>query len=63
MDESQRREIYDLYRKYEKLKQEMHYYDECDLVYNIAGRIALLTDLDSAQDSSSLLPVDALFVE
>lgn len=36
MDESQRREVYQLYQNYEKLKKEYNYYDECDLVYNVS---------------------------
>ena len=63
MDQTQRQEVYDLFVKYEKVKQG-RYYDECDLVYNIAGRISLL---DSAyfdhMDQDSVLPVDSLFVD
>ena len=66
MDEHQRREIYDLYLNYEKLKKEGSYYDECDLVYNIAGRIAGLNQSAierMVSEGSNLLPIDSLFVD
>lgn len=58
MDEAQRREVYSLFCSYEKLKRDLVYYDECDLVYNIAGRISLLT-----AGNTNLLPIDSLFVD
>lgn len=66
MDETQRREIYSLFCSYEKLKRDLAYYDECDLVYNIAGRISLMTAgtcslMDT--DDSRLLSIDSLFVD
>ncbi|KAL7553044.1 hypothetical protein ACHAWF_016289 [Thalassiosira exigua] len=63
MDESQRREVYDLYVRYEKLKREGFHYDECDLVYNIAGRISLLDSDYADMNPASILPVDSLFVD
>ena len=42
MDEAQRREVYDLFLNYEKLKKEGSYYDECDLVYNVSGRFPFI---------------------
>lgn len=67
MDESQRREVYDLYLAYEKLKKEGAYYDESDVVYNIAGRISRLDqatlDQLAATGGPSLLPIDSLFVD
>ena len=66
MDENQRREIYDLYLNYEKLKKEGSYYDECDLVYNIAGRITGLNQSAierMVSEGSNLLPIDSLFVD
>ncbi|KAL3765025.1 hypothetical protein ACHAW5_004284 [Stephanodiscus triporus] len=40
------------------------YYDECDLVYNIAGRISLLdVSYFDHMDQESVLPVDSLFVD
>ncbi|KAL7540343.1 hypothetical protein ACHAXR_010608, partial [Thalassiosira sp. AJA248-18] len=61
MDEAQRREVYELFQIYEKLKKEGCYYDECDLVYNIAGRI---TSLDRCiLEKTSMLPIDSLFVD
>ena len=66
MDENQRREIYDLYLNYEKLKKEGSYYDECDLVYNIAGRITGLNQSAIERmvaEGSNLLPIDSLFVD
>jgi superfamily I DNA/RNA helicase len=68
MDENQRREVYDLFLNYEKLKKEGSYYDECDLVLNIARRISGLDqktiDKMAAEGSNSnLLPIDSLFVD
>lgn len=64
MDETQRREVYTLFTSYEKLKKELYYYDECDLVYNIAGRIELLTSngVKNTRDDT-LFPIDSIFVE
>lgn len=64
MDESQRREVYDLYLSYEKVKRDGHYYDECDLVYSIAGRISLV-DNEKFENMKKLgvLPIDSLFVD
>ncbi|KAL7553719.1 hypothetical protein ACHAWF_017047, partial [Thalassiosira exigua] len=65
MDETHRREVYDLYTRYEKIKKENGFYDECDLVYNIAGRIALLDSesWDQMADTESLLPIDSIFCD
>ena len=64
MDQTQRQEIYNLFVRYEKLKQGGGYYDECDLVYNIAGRISLLDSaLFDHLDPGSVLPIDSLFVD
>lgn len=68
MDENQRREVYDLFLNYEKLKKEGSYYDECDLVLNIARRISGLDqktiDKMAAEGSNSnLLPIDSIFVD
>ncbi|EJK77940.1 hypothetical protein THAOC_00191 [Thalassiosira oceanica] len=68
MDETQRREIYDLFLSYEKLKREGNYYDEMDLVYNLAGRITLvdhsyLEKKAAAAEEFDLLPIDSLFVD
>lgn len=63
MDQTQRQEVYALFVKYEKVKQG-GYYDECDLVYNIAGRISLLdVSYFDHMDQDSVLPVDSLFVD
>ena len=64
MDEAQRRVVYSLFMSYEKIKKEMHFYDECDLVFNIAGRVLNLSDsicLDG--ENSAILPIDSVFVE
>ena len=68
MDETQRREVYDLFLSYEKLKREGNKYDEMDLVYNLAGRIALvdhsyLESKAAAAEEFDLLPIDSLFVD
>ena len=68
MDETQRREIYELFLSYEKLKREGNYYDEMDLVYNLAGRITLvdhsyLEKKAAAAEEFDLLPIDSLFVD
>ena len=55
MDEAQRREVYGIFQAYEKLKAESFYYDECDLIYNIAGRISSL-------DRNSI-EIDSLFID
>jgi hypothetical protein len=55
MDEAQRREVYGIFQAYEKLKTESFYYDECDLIYNIAGRISSL-------DRNSI-EIDSLFID
>ena len=64
MDEIQRREVYDLYLNYEKVKKEGRYYDECDLVYSIASRISLIdqTSFDQVGELG-VLPIDSLFLE
>ena len=64
MDEGQRREVYSLYLNYEKLKKEGSYYDECDLVLNVASRISGV-DINklAAIGGSNLLPIDSLFVD
>ncbi len=38
LDKTQRREAYEIFLKYEKLKKENGFYDEGDLVHNIASR-------------------------
>ena len=67
MDEVQRREVYDLFLSYEKLKKEGSCYDECDLVYHIAGRISGLgphiLEKMAAAEGSNLLPIDSLFCD
>lgn len=52
--------------QYESLKKEGNYYDEADLVYNIAGRVAALdrgTMEKMVAAGSGLLPIDSLFVD
>lgn len=67
LDETQRREAYEIFTKYEKLKKEGGFYDEGDLVHNIASRVSLLSrdDIEALAEpgGKSLLPVDALFVD
>lgn len=67
IDETQRREVYDLFVRYEKIKRECGYFDECDLVYNIAGRIELLgkesVNQKISPEHTGLLPIDSLFVD
>jgi superfamily I DNA/RNA helicase len=65
MDETQRREVFGIYLSYEKLKAESFYYDECDLVYNIAGRITSTdrNSLDIMPAGRSVMSVDSLFVD
>ena len=64
MSEAQRREVYSLYLNYEKLKKEGSYYDECDLVLNVASRISGV-DINklAATGGSNLLLIDSLFVD
>jgi superfamily I DNA/RNA helicase len=65
IDETQRRLVYDLYRAYEKLKKTDNYYDEMDIVYNLAGRIP--AGRQAARKANEkihgLLPVDAVFID
>ena len=64
MDETQRRTVYSLFMSYEKIKKEMHFYDECDLIYNIAGRALGLSDSTRAGGgNSAIFPIDSVFVE
>lgn len=60
INESQRREVFDLYNSYEKLKREKHFYDEMDIVFQLAGRVLLFHENKASND---LLPYDALFVD
>ena len=64
MDQTQRQEVYDLYLRYEKLKKEGFWYDEGDVVYNIAGRISLLNEeCFNRMGPGSVLPIDSLYVD
>jgi len=70
MDEIQRTVVYDLFLRYEKIKKKGGYYDECDLVYNIAGRISFIDQINCDEMNSGdmnmrlgVLPVDSLFVD
>lgn len=61
LDAAKRREVYGVFLKYEKLKKSGNLYDECDLVFNIAGRIALGNI--ATPTSESVLPIDSVFVD
>jgi superfamily I DNA/RNA helicase len=74
LDETQRREAYEIFLRYEKLKKEFGFYDEGDLVHNIAKRVSVLSRNDiealavtgitqEATQGVSLLPVDSLFCD
>eukprot|EP00985_Skeletonema_marinoi_P021962 scaffold13734_cov129-Skeletonema_marinoi.AAC.1 len=67
LDETQRREAYEIFVKYEKLKKESGFYDEGDLVHNIASRVSRLSRGDiealATMQGVSLIPVDSLFVD
>ena len=66
LDKTQRREAYEIFLKYEKLKKEGSFYDEGDLVHSIASRVSRLSrrDIEAlAMQGVSLLPVDSLFVD
>jgi hypothetical protein len=66
LDKTQRREAYEIFLKYEKLKKENGFYDEGDLVHNIASRVSRLSrsDIEAlAMQGVSLIPVDSLFVD
>jgi UvrD/REP helicase N-terminal domain len=67
LDETLRREVYELYEAYESIKRG-NYFDEMDVVYNLAGRVALfrsevMTKCGDQTYTNSLLPIDALFVD
>mmetsp|Transcript_12027 Transcript_12027/g.24053 ORF Transcript_12027/g.24053 Transcript_12027/m.24053 type:complete len:3243 (+) Transcript_12027:98-9826(+) len=66
-DETQRRQVYQLFCNYEKIKKDGGYFDECDLVYNIAGRVTALDQVYfeklRSRDCMGLLPIDSLFVD
>eukprot|EP00980_Cylindrotheca_fusiformis_P007733 scaffold1639_cov107-Cylindrotheca_fusiformis.AAC.3 len=55
-----RNEVYELYLKYEKLKARK-YYDEMDVVHNLANRIPPRAELLAR--ARHLFPVDAVFVD
>jgi len=73
MDEAQRNEVYDLFENYEKIKKEGNYYDEMDLVHNLAIRAyqfhrngyvhSVPTVTGSAKKDSLMLPLDSVFVD
>ena len=70
LDESQRRAVYELYESYEKIKKEGNFFDEMDLVYNLAGRVALFRArlFDQNGDEMTpcrgrLLPIESLYVD
>lgn len=61
LDAAKRREVYGVFLKYEKLKRSGNLYDECDLVFNIAGRIASSQTVTPTLES--ILPIDSIFVD
>ena len=66
LNETQRRDVYRLYLCYEKLKKERFFFDESDLVYNLAGRVsqfACIGKSDGLKGNQGLLPTDAVFVD
>lgn len=64
LDESQRKEVYHFYVKYEKLKRAENRYDEMDLVYNLVGRVNKLQDNTSKEFANSpLFDIDCIFVD
>lgn len=68
IDSSQRQVVYDLYEMYEKIKKERCYFDEMDIVYNLAGRICLFRNETSPwkseqSDPNTVLPIDSLYVD
>ena len=66
-DDSQRREVYDLFESYERIKRSGNYFDEMDLVYNLAGRVEQFLNQASLNIHPDirgrLLPIDSLFVD
>ena len=58
--ESQRRVVYDLYVSYEKVKREQNFYDEMDIVFQLAGRVNMFHE---NKETNNLLPYDSLFVD
>ena len=60
INESQRREVFNLYISYEKLKREKYFYDEMDIVFQLAGRVLIFNEKKVSND---LVPYDALFVD
>lgn len=60
---SQRHLMYDIFLSYEKLKREGHFFDEMDVVYNIAGRLSLFTKSVECGSRHWLLPTDAVYVD
>jgi hypothetical protein len=62
LDATQRHVVYNLYEAYEKIKKERQYFDETDVVYNLAGRVSLFWN-KPVDHADKLLPIDALYVD
>lgn len=58
---AQRGIVFSLYESYERLKKLQNFYDEMDIVYNLAGRVG---SFDSKKKSlGNIIPVDTIFVD
>lgn len=64
LDEAQRKEVYHIYLKYEKLKMVENRYDEMDLVHNLVGRVVKMQN-DSLKEIATcpLFDIDCVFVD